>query len=154
MNSALRPVAPVAIVGGGPVGLMLALLLDRHGVASVVFDSATGTRLHPKGSTHNTRTMEHYRRVGIADAVRKLGLPADHPRDVAYFTRLNGFELARFELPSEQRRMCMAQDAPATDQTPEPLLRANQMYVDRYMHGACARPCQHHPALRLAGDGV
>ncbi|MFB9243819.1 FAD-dependent monooxygenase [Massilia antarctica] len=134
MNAAHVPGAPVAIVGGGPVGLMLALLLDRHGVASVVFDSASGTRLHPKGSTHNTRTMEHYRRVGIADAVRKLGLPADHPRDVAYFTRLlDGFELARFALPSEQQRMRMAQDAPADDQAPEPLLRANQMYVDRHM---------------------
>lgn len=133
MNAAHVPVAPVAIVGGGPVGLMLALMLDRHGVQSVVFDSATGTRLHPKGSTHNTRTMEHYRRVGIAGEVRKLGLPADHPRDVAYFTRLYGFELARFALPSEQQRMRMVQEAPASDQTPEPLLRANQMYVDRHM---------------------
>ena len=30
--------APVAIVGGGPVGLMLALFLDRHNVKSVVFN--------------------------------------------------------------------------------------------------------------------
>ena len=31
--------APVAIVGGGPVGLMLALFLDRHAVKSVVFNT-------------------------------------------------------------------------------------------------------------------
>lgn len=124
---------PVAIVGGGPVGLMLALFLDKHGVPVVVFNSEIGTRMHPKGSTHNSRTMEHYRRVGIADAVRKLGMPVDHPRDVAYFTRLNGFELARFAWPSEEQRMRMAKYTSATDQVPEPLLRANQMYVEQYM---------------------
>ena len=30
--------APVAIVGGGPVGLMLALFLDHYGVKSVLFN--------------------------------------------------------------------------------------------------------------------
>jgi 2-polyprenyl-6-methoxyphenol hydroxylase-like FAD-dependent oxidoreductase len=125
--------APVAIVGGGPVGLMLALMLDRHGVASVVFDSAGATRAHPKGSTHNARTMEHYRRIGIADAVRRLGMPADHPRDIAYFTRLYGYELARFVMPSEAQRTLAVRHAPADDHVPEPLLRANQMYVDRYL---------------------
>jgi 2-polyprenyl-6-methoxyphenol hydroxylase-like FAD-dependent oxidoreductase len=125
--------SPVAIVGGGPVGLMLALFLDRHGVPVVVFNSDIGSRWHPKGNTHNSRTMEHYRRVGLADAVRKLGLPADHPRDVAYFSRLSGWELARLPMPSEQQRMRDALSAADTDQVPEPLLRANQMYVERHM---------------------
>jgi 2-polyprenyl-6-methoxyphenol hydroxylase-like FAD-dependent oxidoreductase len=79
--------APVAIVGGGPVGLMLALFLDRHNVPSVVFNTEPGSRWHPKGSTHNSRTMEHYRTLGISAAIRGLGLPDNHPRDVAYFTR-------------------------------------------------------------------
>jgi len=131
----MKPVngASVAIVGGGPVGLMLALMLDRHHVPSVVFDTAGATRMHPKGSTHNARTMEHYRRVGVAGAVRTLGLPPEHPRDVAYFTRLCGFELARIALPSERQSLAAAQAAPADDQVPEPLLRANQMYVDRQL---------------------
>jgi 2-polyprenyl-6-methoxyphenol hydroxylase-like FAD-dependent oxidoreductase len=29
---------PVAIVGGGPVGMMLALFLDYYGVRSVIFN--------------------------------------------------------------------------------------------------------------------
>ena len=57
---------PVAIVGGGPVGLMLALFLDLYGVRSVIFNSEPEVRRHPKGSTHNSRTMEHHRRLGIA----------------------------------------------------------------------------------------
>jgi 2-polyprenyl-6-methoxyphenol hydroxylase-like FAD-dependent oxidoreductase len=124
---------PVAIVGGGPVGLLLALFLDRYGVRTVVFNTEPTTRWHPKGNTHNSRTMEHYRRLGISGAIRRLGLPADHPRDVAYFTRLNGWELARIAMPAEAQRMRLAAGAPPTDQVPEPLLRANQMYVERFL---------------------
>ena len=51
---------PVAIVGGGPVGLLLALFLDFYGVRSVIFNSDPEVRRHPKGSTHNSRTMEHH----------------------------------------------------------------------------------------------
>lgn len=125
--------AAVAIVGGGPVGMMLALFLDHHGVPVVLFNSERNTRWHPKGNTHNSRTMEHYRRLGLAEAIRRLGLPLDHPRDVAYFTRLNAWELARLDMPSERERMAAARSAEDTDQVPEPLLRANQMYVERFL---------------------
>lgn len=126
--------APVIIIGGGPVGMMLALLLDYHGVRSLIVNRDKETRLHPKGNTHNSRTMEHYRRVGMSAAIRKLGLPSTYPRDITYFTRLNSWELVRFRMPSEQQRALMAQDDDVTHQMPEPLLRANQMYVERYMY--------------------
>jgi 2-polyprenyl-6-methoxyphenol hydroxylase-like FAD-dependent oxidoreductase len=129
-----RPLnAPVAIVGGGPVGLALALFLDRHGVRSVVFNLENTSRWHPKGSTHNSRTMEHYRRLGIASRIRGLGLPADHPTDVAYFTRFNAWELARLRMPSEAEKMARVAAAPVTDQVPEPIQRANQMYVEEVL---------------------
>ena len=121
---------PVAIIGGGPVGLMLALFLDRHGVRSTVFNAEPEPRRHPKGSTHNARTMEHYRRLGFADRVRALGLPPDHPTDVAYFTRLNGHELARIPMPSEAEKVAARAASPDDDQVPEPIHRANQMYVE------------------------
>lgn len=123
----------VAIVGGGPVGMMLALFLDRHGVGSVLFNIETGARMHPKGSTQNARTMEHYRRLGIAAPIRDLGLPAEHPTDVAYFTRLSGHELARLRMPSEAEKRDMVARAAVTDQNPEPILRANQMYVEDFL---------------------
>src|SRR5262245_7006248 len=125
--------APVLIVGGGPVGLMLALFLDRHGVKSTVFNDAETTRWHPKGSTHNARTMEHYRRLGLSDAVRRLGLPPEHPGDVAYLTRYSGWELARIRLPSEQEKQQAVHCAAKLDQVPEPIHRANQMYVERLL---------------------
>lgn len=125
--------APVAIVGGGPVGLVLALLLDRHGVRSVVFDIEGSSCSHPRGNTHNARSMEHYRRLGIAGQVRRLGLPVDHATDVAYFTRYSAYELARLPMPSEEEKMRGVAVAPRTDQVPEPLHRANQMYVERLL---------------------
>jgi 2-polyprenyl-6-methoxyphenol hydroxylase-like FAD-dependent oxidoreductase len=124
---------PVAIVGGGPIGLILALFLDLYGVRSVLFNTEEATRWHPKGSSEGPRTMEHFRRLGIAEEIRKLGLPPDHPTDVAYFTRFSGAELARLPMPSAVDAMRMVTAAPKTDQVPEPIHRANQMYVDRFL---------------------
>jgi 2-polyprenyl-6-methoxyphenol hydroxylase-like FAD-dependent oxidoreductase len=121
---------PVAVVGGGPVGLMLALLLDHHGVECTVFNDGLLPSPVPKGNTHNARTMEHYRRLGIAERIRQLGLPRDHPTDVAYFTRYRGFELARLRMPSADGIRAAVTAAPDTDSTPEPLHRANQTYVE------------------------
>jgi 2-polyprenyl-6-methoxyphenol hydroxylase-like FAD-dependent oxidoreductase len=133
MSTGNSSTTPVAIVGGGPVGLVLALLLDRHGVRSVVFELDDSPRRHPKGNTHNARSMEHYRRLGIAGQIRRLGLPPDHPTDVAYFTRYNAHELARLRMPSLDEKMRAVAAAPRPDQVPEPLHRANQMYVEQFL---------------------
>ncbi|KMW73136.1 hypothetical protein TI10_08415 [Photorhabdus luminescens subsp. luminescens] len=125
--------SPVAIVGGGPVGLMLALFLDLYGIRSVIFNLDEETRWHPKGNTHNARTMEHYRRLGISQAIRALGLPKEFPLDVSYFTRLNGWELARINMPSGIQKISRLQHTISTDPVPEPLMRVNQMYVEKFL---------------------
>ncbi len=124
---------PVAIVGGGPIGLTLALFLDFHGIQSVVFNSEQVPRWHPKGSTEGATTMEHFRRLGIAHQIRKLGLPPDHPTDVAYFTRFGGIELTRIRMPSTNEILQGIAESPKTDQVPEPIHRGNQMYVERFL---------------------
>jgi 2-polyprenyl-6-methoxyphenol hydroxylase-like FAD-dependent oxidoreductase len=123
----------VLIVGGGPVGMLLALFLDRHGVKSVVLNSDNGVPTHPRGSTHNSRTMEHYRRLGISGAIRKLGLPPDHTKDAAYFTRLSGWEIARYRMPSEIELAHLIAAAQVTDQIPEPTQRADQIRVADFL---------------------
>ncbi|MCZ4124640.1 FAD-dependent monooxygenase [Streptomyces sp. H39-S7] len=125
--------APVVVVGGGPVGLALALLLDAQDVPCVVYDEGDASFDHPRGNTHNARTMEHYRRLGIADPIRALGLPEHHATDVAYFTRYSGYELARLPMPSGAEKRKAVASAPLDDQVPEPLHRANQMYVERFL---------------------
>jgi 2-polyprenyl-6-methoxyphenol hydroxylase-like FAD-dependent oxidoreductase len=124
---------PVAIVGGGPVGVVLAPFLDRYGIESVLFNTGHSTYPYPRGSTHNSRTMKHYRTLGLSQDIRSLGLPPSHSRDISYMTRLNGCELARIHMGSEEERKRASLIAADNDQMVEPLFRSNQMYVERYL---------------------
>jgi 2-polyprenyl-6-methoxyphenol hydroxylase-like FAD-dependent oxidoreductase len=124
---------PVIIVGGGPVGMVLAMNLDAWGIHCVVVNDAPRSRDWPKGNTHNTRSMEHYRRLGVAQQLRALGLPHDQSTDVSYHTRLSGWELSRIAMPSEAENMRTVAQSRPTDQIVEPLLRCNQMYVESFL---------------------
>ncbi|MET4204457.1 MULTISPECIES: FAD-dependent monooxygenase [unclassified Bradyrhizobium] len=86
------------IIGGGPVGLSLALDLGRRNVPTILVNQGTVTAQHPKCNYSNTRTMEHFRRLGIASEVRRSGLGADFPRAVSFRNRFTEYELGRIEL--------------------------------------------------------
>ena len=74
-NSRAITTIPVFIVGGGPIGLSMALLLDRFGIPFVLVERNASTTDHPKARGTWSRTMELFRQWGIEDAVRKRGLP-------------------------------------------------------------------------------
>ena len=116
---------PVLIVGGGPVGLTLALDLAIRGVRSILVerDAGTAVELLAKAGTLNERTMEYCRWLGISDAVANVGFPDDHPRDTVYCTALNGFVLGRDYRPSTKDR------APAPE-SPEILRKCPQFLFD------------------------
>ncbi len=101
MDDALRVLkTEVLVAGGGPCGLMLANELGRRGIRTLLVDPKPSTAFNPQANATQARTMEHFRRLGFADEVRSLGLPPDHPTDIAYFTRYTGHELARLSLPT------------------------------------------------------
>ncbi|GAA1328515.1 FAD-dependent monooxygenase [Leucobacter albus] len=70
----------VAIVGAGPVGLTLALLLRHRGVGVRVFESHPGLSRHPKARGIAASSMEVFRGLGIERDVRAVSLPAEHVR--------------------------------------------------------------------------
>jgi len=92
--------ARVGIVGGGPVGMTLALELGRRGVPCILFEQRASTTHEPRCTLTNMRSMEHFRRLGLADAIRAAGIPADYRQDVVFVTRLVGPEVHRFSYPS------------------------------------------------------
>lgn len=88
----------VLVIGGGPVGLTLALDLGQRGVSTILVNEYADTARHPKCNMLNTRSMEHFRRLGIADELRAVGHAKEFPRAVAYRTRFCGYEIGRIEL--------------------------------------------------------
>ncbi len=66
---------PVVIVGGGPVGLSMAILLQRFGVEFVLLERNPTTTDHPKARGTYTRTMEIFRQWGIDALMKRHALP-------------------------------------------------------------------------------
>ena len=69
----------VLIVGAGPVGLTLAIDLGRRGVRCTLIEQKEAPQFLPKMERCNARTMEIFRRMGLAESVRAAGLPARLP---------------------------------------------------------------------------
>ena len=88
--------ADVLIVGAGPVGLTLAIDLAQRGVSVTLVEMrAAGEPPVGRSNVVSARSMEAFRQLGIARAVREAGLPADYPHDVAIRTSATGLELGR-----------------------------------------------------------
>ena len=70
----------VLIVGGGPVGLTLAMDLAWRGIDVIVAERRPpDDPPNVKCGQIGARSMEIFRRLGLADTLRGIGLPADYP---------------------------------------------------------------------------
>jgi 2-polyprenyl-6-methoxyphenol hydroxylase-like FAD-dependent oxidoreductase len=123
--------AQVLIVGAGPVGLTLAMDLARRGIAVLVAETRhRGEPPNVKCNHVSARSMEIFRRLGVARALRDAGLPADYPNDVAYRTTFTGEELSRIPIPARQDRYTATGGPDTWWPTPEPPHRINQIYLE------------------------
>ena len=87
MNAAATD-TDVLIVGAGPVGLTLAIDLGRRGVRCTLIEQNSAPHMWPKMERCNARSMEIYRRLGLAEKIRAAGLPGWVPMDVFIVTSL------------------------------------------------------------------
>lgn len=121
----------VLIVGAGPVGMVLALDLASRGVKVVVAERHAPDATPPPRCNHiSARSLEIFRRLGLASEIRQAGLPGSYPHDVAYATSLTGYELSRIRIPSRDNRFGTTGYSDSDWPTPEPPHRCNQMYFE------------------------
>jgi 2-polyprenyl-6-methoxyphenol hydroxylase-like FAD-dependent oxidoreductase len=122
----------VLIVGGGPVGMTLALDLSWRGVDVVVAERRpSDAEPSVKCGQISARSMEVFRRLGVAGKLRAVGLPADYPNDIVSATSVLGMELSRVPIPARGERGTAAAKGPDTRWlTPEHTHRVNQKFFE------------------------
>src|SRR5580704_4624284 len=136
----------VLVVGGGPVGLTLAIDLAKRGVRTLLAERRAAAEPPSVRCNHvSARTMEIFRRLRLADAVRNAGLPADYPNDVAFQTTATGLEIGRIPIPCRAERYIRKDGPDGWWPTPEPPHRINQIYLEPVMFAHAAAT----PGLRI-----
>ncbi|MBJ7575554.1 FAD-dependent monooxygenase [Luteimonas sp. MC1828] len=124
----------VVISGAGPAGLTLAIDLGRRGVRTLLLERNAEPGPWPKMERTNARSMEIYRRLGLADAIREVGYGPDTSMDV--FTAVDlatPIARLRYQTVREQREWIAATNDGSAPLEPyqlvsqyalEPLLKA------------------------------
>ncbi|GLT86616.1 hypothetical protein SLE2022_047460 [Rubroshorea leprosula] len=82
---------PVLIVGAGPVGLVLSILLTKLGVKCAVLEKNKAFSRHPQAHFINNRSMEVFRKLGgLAEEIQRSQPSVDLWRKFIYCTSLTG----------------------------------------------------------------
>lgn len=132
----------VLIVGAGPVGLTLAMDLASRGVRAIIVEIRRYAEPPNVKCNHvAARTMEQFRRLGVAQKLRDAGLPGDYPNDVVFRTSATGLELTRIPIPCRRDRYTETDGPDAWWPTAEPPHRINQIYLEPILlEHAAAQP--------------
>ena len=121
----------VCVVGAGPVGLSTALELGRRGIPCLLIDQGEGVIDHPRGTGVSVRTMEYFRRWGLADEIRR-GYSGTLPLNQIFCSSMSGYEFAIARYPT-------LDDTPLPPTSPEHVQRCSQNWWDATIAGAVKR---------------
>ena len=116
-----QPRHPVVITGAGPAGLVTALELARHGVASVVLNAELQVSAGSRAIVFTRRTLEILQQVGVADRLVAAGLPWRCGNSI-----YRGQRVFRMEAPHDD------------DDRFGPMLNIQQQFLEEYLLDACA----------------
>ncbi|MFI2620680.1 FAD-dependent monooxygenase [Streptomyces sp. NPDC018584] len=106
----------IVIVGGGPVGMLLACELAGFGVRTVLLEDRKAVSRRPKATTLHARTVQSLRRRGHLPALAGPAI-TPHAASPFHFAGIPGLSLS----------------APATE--PEPLLKCSQEDLEHFFEG-------------------
>ena len=134
----------VLVVGAGPVGLTLALDLAWRGIdVTVVERRSPDEPPEPKCNHTSARSMEIFRRLGVAGKLRNAGLPPDYPNDASFRTTFTGPELTRIPIPARRFRYDATEGPDTGWPTPEPPHRINQIFLEPILADHAAQQPRH-----------
>lgn len=116
---------PVLIIGAGPSGATLALLLGRLGIKTLVVSKHRSTANTPRAHVFNQRAMEVLRDAGVAAMAQELACSSLHMQHTSWSNSLSGEEYGRMwsfgNKPSEKHIYEMASPCAMSD-LPQSLL--------------------------------
>ncbi|OAG35329.1 hypothetical protein AYO21_10469 [Fonsecaea monophora] len=111
----------VFIAGGGPVGLTLAAALSYYGIK------------WPKMDLTNPRSMEFFRKLGLADSLREKGVPSNIPYRSTFTTGINGKMVTEWNFGTVDEWRQRIQEQNDGEQPLEPWLRLSQIIFEAWL---------------------
>ena len=132
------PASTVLIAGGGPVGLLLATVLSHYGVRSVLLERNETTTKWPKMDLTNSRSMEIFHRLGLADGLRQRGVPSHFSHNVLISTGLSTEKpITKWLLPSVDDFTARIKNTNDGSQPREAWQRISQVHFERWLKELC-----------------
>ncbi|WLI90741.1 FAD-dependent oxidoreductase [Massilia sp. R2A-15] len=136
---------PVAIVGGGPVGLATALGLAKQGVASVLIEADSSVCHGSRAICISRRSLEIIERLGAVEGFLEIGLPWTGGRSFYRET-----EVLHFTMPQDE------------NQKLPPMINLAQYHIEQILLDAAERHADlidirwqtRVTAMAQDGDGV
>ncbi|KAI0126955.1 FAD binding domain-containing protein [Xylariales sp. AK1849] len=109
-----RPFKKVVVVGAGPAGLLLCLLLSKHGIPVHLLEASAQLDDRPRAAIYGPPAIPDLKRAGILEEVRRRGMTLNSLswrrfEDHSFITGMNGEVMADID-GEDLRTTCLVLD--------------------------------------------
>ncbi|EXA32094.1 hypothetical protein FOVG_16671 [Fusarium oxysporum f. sp. pisi HDV247] len=138
VGAQVAPAGTILIAGGGPVGLILARVLSFYGVNSILFERNKTTTSWPKMDLTNARSMELFRKLGLADDLRKQGVASNIDQNVLISSGMSASSsITSWQLPGVDNFRSMIIENNDGTLPLEPWQRISQAIFEKWLKAKC-----------------